>query len=69
MGNTTIESVATVIRSPGVIVNHEYPFRYLSGELHLWEVIFNQSMYVNLVVFNVSFNQKQVSFYSSFKDA
>ena len=64
-GKTTIESVTTVIRSPGVIVNHEYPFRYLSGEFHLWEVTFNQSMYVNLVVFNVSFNQKQVILYSN----
>ena len=63
--NTTLESATTVIKSHGVIVNHEYPFRYLSGELHLWEVIFNQLMYVNLVVFNVSFNQMQVSLYSN----
>ena len=61
MGNTTIESLITLVETPGVIVNHEYPFHYLSGELHLWEVISNETMYVNLVVLNVSFNQNQVN--------
>ena len=61
MSNTTLESLTTLVETPGVIANHEYPLHYLSGELHLWEVIFNETMYVNLVVLNVSFNQNQVN--------
>ena len=59
--NVTWESLTTTVNHPTVIVSHGYPFHYLSEELWLWKVFFNSSTYVNAVVFNISFNQNQVS--------
>ena len=59
--NVTWENITTIVNHPAVIVSHGYPFHYLSEELWLWEVFFNSSTYVNAIVFNISFNQNQVS--------
>ena len=49
----------TQVNRPGIIVNHDYPFRYYSGGHWLWDIVFNSSSYVNLILFNVSFNLNQ----------
>ena len=59
-GNTSWETLLTVVRVPGIIVNQGFPFHYLSGDLQLWEISFSESEYVNLVVYNTSFNRNQV---------
>ena len=59
-GNTSWETLLTVVRVPGIIVNQGFPFHYLSGDLQLWEIFFSESEYVNLVVYNTSFNRNQV---------
>ena len=57
MGNESWDSVTTDVNRPGIIVNHDYPFRYYSGGHWLWDIVFNSSSYVNLILFNVSFDR------------
>ena len=57
MGNESWESVTTQVNRPGIIVNHDYPFRYYSGGHWLWDIVFNSTSFVNLILFNVSFNR------------
>ena len=57
LGNESWDRVTTDVNRPGIIVNHDYPFRYYSGGHWLWDIVFNSSSFVNLILFNVSFNQ------------
>ena len=57
MGNESWDSVTTQVNRPGIIVNHDYPFRYYSGGHWQWDIVFNSTSFVNLILFNVSFNQ------------
>ena len=56
------ENITTVVSHPGVIVSHGYPFRYRNGELWRWDIFFDSSSFINLIVFNISFNQHKVLF-------
>ena len=56
----TWHDITTVVRKPGIITSPDFPFRYGSGELWCWEILFNSSVTINLILYNVSFNQYQV---------
>ena len=58
--NPRLAEITTVVRQPGIITSPDYPFHYSSGELWCWKIFFNSSVTINLILYNISFNQNQV---------
>ena len=54
------DEVTTLVREPGFIVSPDYPFIYSSGEFWVWDIHFNMSTNIHIIIYNASFNKHQV---------
>ena len=62
LGKLDWDDITTIVTQPGIIASHGFPFHYSSGETWLWE-IFLDNNYINLVMYNISFNRNKVRKY------
>ena len=48
------ESITTHIDQSAVIVSHNFPFHYVIGGMWAWDISFQGSSYINMIVYNMS---------------
>ena len=59
-GGVTWNDRTTIVREPGLITSHDFPFQYSNGDVWRWDVYFNTSVTINIILYNASFNILQV---------
>ena len=59
-GCATWNDRTTIVRQPGLITSHDFPFQYSNGDVWRWDVYFNISVTINIILYNASFNILQV---------